>query len=614
MSWSDVEKNTRRCRWKQSHIKIRADGEFGLAMQPKDSWRACFYCIRKPGENQIWKSNTSERSNQERWDLWWALVHQTTPNGILTRSGLLKKWKSDEMLEARTGRPVQHHKWQRQRSWISCPDYQDRTTSSWRSICLYPGKFGRCSKIIENSQKWNVQTFGFVYHDTKGQNHGPDTVVPLERNLYGHPLAGLLWERQFEKILLPHGWEKVSNCECFFVLRENGLFLSVYVDDIKLAGKKQNIDPMWRYSIEKLIWENQHLSFDHENLGCTQRQCEIRKEIVDNYRTMNPEFPQEQLKKYHARKIWVSLRGPMTWKVMPRNVWRDIVNWRTRRLNISTKYLLHALMTIISKKKNWNPRELSKVCSQIVLKCLYVARLGRPDILWELNKIARSIRKWTKACDNDYLAWLLTIPWDFFRFWIVWGVERTSRWFGHKSPGASWLWYVFPRTATIRSHKSSFRGYHPTSILRSRKWFLILLNCLKLKFVSYTSNWLERMYDFKKCTMFHLTISCNNGVLKQSQSKLFCSVSDMTNVVCNHMCDGKGPKEIIVCHMLWSIFVIDRANLFTDHKISSLPIRAKYKHFKTIWEHTFGNSPACHCETARLWRTSSSTPYQHTLK
>ena len=29
-----------------------------------------------------------------------------------------------------------------------------------------------------------------------------DPVVPLERNLYGHPLAGLLWERQFEKILL----------------------------------------------------------------------------------------------------------------------------------------------------------------------------------------------------------------------------------------------------------------------------------------------------------------------------------------------------------------------------------------------------------------------------
>ena len=37
-----------------------------------------------------------------------------------------------------------------------------------------------------------------------------DPVVPLERNLYGHPLAGLLWERQFEKFLLKYGWEKVS--------------------------------------------------------------------------------------------------------------------------------------------------------------------------------------------------------------------------------------------------------------------------------------------------------------------------------------------------------------------------------------------------------------------
>ena len=44
--------------------------------------------------------------------------------------------------------------------------------------------------------------------------------------------------------------------------------------------------------------------------------------------------------------------------------------------------------------------ELSKVCSQIVRKCLYLARIGRPDILWSVNKLARSITKWTKACDK----------------------------------------------------------------------------------------------------------------------------------------------------------------------------------------------------------------------
>ena len=32
-----------------------------------------------------------------------------------------------------------------------------------------------------------------------------DPVVPLELNLYGHPLPGLLWERPFEKISLKYG-------------------------------------------------------------------------------------------------------------------------------------------------------------------------------------------------------------------------------------------------------------------------------------------------------------------------------------------------------------------------------------------------------------------------
>ena len=44
--------------------------------------------------------------------------------------------------------------------------------------------------------------------------------------------------------------------------------------------------------------------------------------------------------------------------------------------------------------------ELSTGCSQIVLKCLCLARIGRPDILWSVNKLARAVTKWTKACDK----------------------------------------------------------------------------------------------------------------------------------------------------------------------------------------------------------------------
>ena len=96
-------------------------------------------------------------------------------------------------------------------------------------------------------------------------------------------LAGLWWERQFEKILLKYGWEKVSNCECLFLNREKGRLLSVYVDDI--AGKKQNNNPMWKV-LNKEVDVGEPTSFlDHVHLGCTQRQCEISKDIVDNYRT-----------------------------------------------------------------------------------------------------------------------------------------------------------------------------------------------------------------------------------------------------------------------------------------------------------------------------------------
>ena len=107
-----------------------------------------------------------------------------------------------------------------------------------------------------------------------------DPVVRLERNLYGHPLARLLWEGQFEKILLEYGWEKVSNWECLFVHREKGLFLSVYVDDIKLAGKTENIDPMWKVLNKEVDLGEPTSLLDHVFLGCTQSECQISKGIV----------------------------------------------------------------------------------------------------------------------------------------------------------------------------------------------------------------------------------------------------------------------------------------------------------------------------------------------
>ena len=55
-------------------------------------------------------------------------------------------------------------------------------------------------------------------------------VVPLERNLYGHPLAGLLCERQFEKVLLKHGWEKIPNGNVsLYIVKKDYFYLCMWM-------------------------------------------------------------------------------------------------------------------------------------------------------------------------------------------------------------------------------------------------------------------------------------------------------------------------------------------------------------------------------------------------
>ena len=97
----------------------------------------------------------------------------------------------------------------------------------------------------------------------------------------------------------------------------------------------------------------------------TQRQCEISK-------CLNPEFPQEQLKNYHARKICV-FQGHAK-KCVER--YCELANKTTQQhYKVSTPCIDDHHF---KEEELKSVGELSKVCSQIVLKCLYLARIGRP--------------------------------------------------------------------------------------------------------------------------------------------------------------------------------------------------------------------------------------------
>ena len=198
-----------------------------------------------------------------------------------------------------------------------------------------------------------------------------DPVVPLERNLYGHFLAGLLWERQFEKVLLKHGWEKIPNWECLFVHREKGLFLSVYVDDIKLAGKKHNIDPMWKVLNKEVDMGEPTSYLDHVYLGCTQRQCEINKDIVDNCRTMF----ESRISAGGVEKLpFPQNLRISSWSYDMAGHAKKCVERYCELANRTTQQLCEVSTPCIDdhhfkEEETKSVGELSNVCSQIVLKC-----------------------------------------------------------------------------------------------------------------------------------------------------------------------------------------------------------------------------------------------------
>ena len=87
--------------------------------------------------------------------------------------------------------------------------------------------------------------------------------------------------------------------------------------------------------------------------------------------------------------------------------------------------------------------ELSPACSQNVVKCLYLARIGRPDILWSVDKLARAVTKWTQACDrrlarlisyihhthmttDNIVLWLSIVAWSYSKTQILLETWRTQ--------------------------------------------------------------------------------------------------------------------------------------------------------------------------------------------
>ena len=134
-------------------------------------------------------------------------------------------------------------------------------------------------------RKRSAQQFDSDSLETVVRNTGDnvdDPLNPLERHLFVHPLAGLLWERSLEEGLLQESLGKkgtqlgMSSCSQTSSTR----FLSVYVDGKKKAGRKASSAPTWLKLKKKIDIEEPTPRFDQLYSGCTQRESVTKESDV----------------------------------------------------------------------------------------------------------------------------------------------------------------------------------------------------------------------------------------------------------------------------------------------------------------------------------------------
>ena len=143
------------------------------------------------------------------------------------------------------------------------------------------------------------------------------------------------------------------------------------MDDIKLAGKKQNIDPVWKLLNKEGDLGEPTSFLDHVYLGCTQRLSEISKDIVDNCRTMF----ESRISAGRTQKLPYSENLSISqWSYDMEGHAKNCVERYCELSNETTQQLYKVSTPCIDdhhfkEEELKSVGELSNTCSQIVLKC-----------------------------------------------------------------------------------------------------------------------------------------------------------------------------------------------------------------------------------------------------
>ena len=159
---------------------------------------------------------------------------------------------------------------------------------------------------------------------------------------------------------------------------------------------------MWKVLVKDVDLGEPTSFLDHVYLRCSPQECQRSKDIVDNCRNMfgSKISAGATEKLLYSEKLGAHI---FSWSYDIEGHAKKCVE-RCCEFAYKTIEQLYKVATPCMDDHQFREEEMDQlekvsiVCSHIVLKCLYLARIGRPDFLWSVNKLARAVTKWTTTC------------------------------------------------------------------------------------------------------------------------------------------------------------------------------------------------------------------------
>ncbi|CAE7244859.1 RPS6KA5 [Symbiodinium natans] len=202
----------------------------------------------------------------------------------------------------------------------------------------------------------------------KAYPSGSKLVVRLKRSLYGHPLAGKLWQKHLASVLTSFGGIEMDLFPSNFIFQmgSHTLLLNVYVDDLTLSGAKHLHAQFWKRLRAHIKLEDE-CYIEASNARILGRGHRIQRGSDFTTLVLDMSAFAEQVVEAYCELA-------------------DVPKAKLR--NVTTPSLSEALM---SDEDLQQPGTLSHVAAKVLMKALWLGRLARPDLCFIIGRLAEAI-------------------------------------------------------------------------------------------------------------------------------------------------------------------------------------------------------------------------------